>query len=570
MERKLCVVVMIARDLNSHIQLLVATYLIILLVCAFSLGYLLIKCGHSPFRTTIVILQIVTSLWLLFLVFEWVSFTQEVLLSNIRISQICLNFLAPLWLIMMRFFIVYGPKRFPLFIPVTLLIPAALSAVLLFPESSDIFKLYIAEFCFDEQARFYSLTWGPLESLTWVYLFICLFLIFRHLLKYFRNSSFVTLSDKIILLLVVWTPLVTHYLEVFFNSPYNIKPLVFSSWGVVTLYTSRRRQFFNGTPLFVWNIFNIAKESMVVLGADGSVNGNKAFVAAFGSLGDTVFDFSDGLSAELSGYIRRKEEVDGLEAEKDGTYYSISVKNVQRGNNGVMDQLVTISDVSEAKQLTLANERERIASNLHDSMGNCLIASINNLNLALMKTTLDEARSFIDLAATSITASLMMLRKIVEGLVPVDFHEVNFVSLVETVVDRISASGVHVDLDITGELEELSDPIKGFIYNACQEALTNAVIHGRAENIIIKIKNDAKTLWINILDDGRGCEEISKNHGLTTMENRVKKLNGKVNFGSPSSGGFGIYAQLPVNRYYKPDYYIKGEQGDDQRSYSRR
>jgi len=485
-------------------------------------------------------------MWLLFLLQEWVSFTHDVLLANIRVSLICLNFIAPLWLINIFLFTNQVSRKNTWLIPAILVVPSALSALLLFSESSAILKLYIKELILEEQGRFYFLTWGPLETLTGIYALCCVFLSFLLLLGYFRKNNLVKLAEKITALFILCLPITAHYLGVFFKSPFDFKPLTFSLWGAITVYLLCQRQFFNAVPSLVWNIFNITKESMIVLGADGSVNVNKTFIEEFGCRGNDFLGFTDELFPGLSGYIQQKHDVDGLEAEKDGIQYKISIQNVLGGRNKVMGQLVTISDISETKQLTLAEERSRIASGLHDSMGNCLIASVNNLHLAMIQPTLEEAKPFTDFAATFATASLMTLRIIVEGLSPVNFNETKLIPLIESVINRISASGIFVDLNISGELENLPTQIKEFVYGACQEALTNSVIHGRAENILIKLEYTGCIFWLNIMDDGRGCEKVYKNNGLNAMEERAENLGGKISFGSPSSGGFGIYAEIPV------------------------
>jgi len=317
-------------------------------------------------------------------------------------------------------------------------------------------------------------------------------------------------------------------------------------WGVIIVYLAFHRQFFNAMPALVWNIFSVTKEGMAVIGMDGSVNVNKTFVEEFGLRGDDFMDFAEELYTGLSGYISHKQEVIGLEAEKDGVYYEISVKNLSGRKNKVLGQLITFNDVSATKQLTLAKERARMSAGLHDSMGNRLIALINNLSLALMQTTVMEARPFVDTAVVSATASLMTLRKIVEGLAPVNFQETKLIPLIESVINRITASGVCVDLQIYGDPEELTAPGKVFIYNACQEALTNSIIHGKADDIIIKLECAAGMLRMDIVDNGQGCAEISKNNGLSNMESRAEALGGEVKFGSPSFGGFAIYAEIPI------------------------
>ena len=211
-----------------------------------------------------------------------------------------------------------------------------------------------------------------------------------------------------------------------------------------------------------------------------------------------------------------------------------------------VNQHITISDITEAQQLALAKERARIASDLHDNMGNRLISSINNLNLALIQPTLETARPFIDAAASSARASLMALRKIVEGLSPVNFDEAELIPLINSVIDRVSAAGIRADLRICGDMEKLSAQQKEFIYNACQEALMNAVIHGKADGVYIKLSRAANFLNVDIVDNGLGCAKIVKNRGLAAMEERVKTLGGTIRFASPSVGGFGIYAEIPA------------------------
>lgn len=536
---------MVVRDLNSYFQQMVTSYTITNLLCMFSLCYLMIKSERSPLRTSFAITQTITIIWLIFALRERISLNHAELLFNMRVCLICINFTAPLWLITILFYTGRLPKKHNWMISAILTVPFALSVPLLSSEYSDIFRLYINDLSMDEYARVYCVNWGPFESIAGINSLCCVILSFCYLLKYFRRNNSIKLFEKIAALIILWSPIIVHYIESLIKSPFDLTPLTFLLWGAVTIYLSFKRQFFNAMPSLVWNIFNIARESMAIINGDGSVNINKTFIAKFGPRCDDFFTFADELSLELSGYIRRKLDVDCLAVCKDSIHYEISIQNFSGRRDQVIGQLITINDVTETKQLTLAEERARIASGLHDSMGNCLIASINNLNLALLQQTIHEVRPFIDTAHTSTIASLMTLRKIVEGLSPVNFDETSLVTLIESVINRLSASGVCADFRISGDPEKLSVDLKEFIYNTCQESLTNSVIHGKAENIIIKLEC-ADMVRLDIVDNGRGCEKISKNNGLTSMETRAKMLNGKIRFGSPSSGGFGIYAAIPV------------------------
>ncbi|MCL1983427.1 MAG: histidine kinase [Clostridiales bacterium] len=536
---------MATRFLDSNVQLTITSYLITMIFCLYALFYLVTKIRPSQFRTMFAISQAMTILWVFFALSERVmpSFTE--IYFNVRCALICINFIAPLWLITILFYTERLPRKNYWLIPAIMAVPLALCVPLVSPPSAEISKLYIKEITFDEQARHLVEFWGPFEAATGIAALCCTFVIFYFLYSWFQKHYSIKLIEKTAMLLALCLPIALHYFDYFNNASYDVTPLAFSILGVVTIYLAEKRQFFNAVPSLVWNIFNETKESMAVLSPDGSVNLNKTFIEVFGACEDDFTAFAEDLLPGLSTYFQEPQDVSGLETERGGIYYEISISSVLDRKRKVLGKLVTINDVSEAKKLALAKERVRIASVMHDNIGNRLVASINNLNLALMKPALEEARPLLDLAATSTASSLMMLRRTVEGLSPVNFRETRLVPLLESVINRISASGVCADLQISGDIETLPAPLKEFIYNSCQEALTNSVVHGRAENINVDLKYTAGLLIMDVTDNGRGCEKVFKNNGLTTMESRAKALGGTIRFGPGLSGGFGIYVEIP-------------------------
>ncbi|MCL1808192.1 MAG: histidine kinase [Clostridiales bacterium] len=530
--------------MDSHVQLTVVTYLISMLFCLYALFYLVTKIRPSHFRTMFAITQIVTLFWLFFALNEKILPTFPEILFNVRCSLICINFVASLWLITILFYTERLPRQNYWLIPAILAVPSILCIPLLTPPSSEVFKLYIKEIYLDPPRVLHEL-WGPFEKATGLAALCCTLVIFFFLFSWFQKNYSIRRIEKTAMLIALCLPITLHYYDSFNGVSYDVTPLAFSLMGIVTIYLAEKRQFFNALPSLIWNIFNETKESMAVLDADGSVNLNKTFIDVFGFRESDFMAFVDSLHPELSLYFREQRNIAGLEIEKDGFFYEISISNMLDRRKKVLGQLMTINDVSEAKKLALAKERARIASVMHDNMGNRLVASINNLNLALLKPNLEEAKPLLDLVATSTASSLMMLRKTVEGLAPVDFCETHLVPLLESVINRISASGVITDLQISGDIEKLHATLKEFVYNSCQEALTNSVIHGRAENIVVKL-GCSDVLTMDIVDNGRGCEKIQKNNGLAAMESRAVSLGGKIRFGSPSSGGFGIHAEVPA------------------------
>jgi hypothetical protein len=62
------------------------------------------------------------------------------------------------------------------------------------------------------------------------------------------------------------------------------------------------------------------------------------------------------------------------------------------------------------------------------------------------------------------------------------------------------------------------------VYRVYQEALTNSLRHGKAQNVSIIIRLSNHRIATSILDDGCGCDTLQKGLGLTSMEQRVKSV----------------------------------------------
>ena len=544
------------RYLNSISQMMITVYLLTMVVSLFALFFLVMRIKPSPFRTSFAAAQVMTILWLYFAMFERVSlgFYKYAILTitepvipflEIRGSLVCISFIAPIWLITILFYTERLPRKRYWLIPVILATSAAPVVSLLAPVSSPLFRLYIEGIYIDEEIRALCEDWGSMEKAAGIVALACTVLMFYLLFSWFRKNSTMGIIEKTAMLLVLCLPIVLHYYDQYNDYTFDATPLAFTLLGVVTIYLASQRQFFNAMPGLVWNIFNVTKDSMAVIGASGPVAVNEAFRTAFGDREGDFFAFADELSCGLGNNIRKQREFYGIEVEKDGIHYEVSVKAVTDRKGKIRDQLVTIRDVSAAKKLAMENERARIASAMHDNLGNRIVATLNNLDLATIKPTNEEAAPYLDKAKTQATASLMVLRRIVEGLSPVDFGKAKLAPMLNSVINRITATGMDVELEIFDDLEAMPIPVKEYIYNSCQEALTNSYVHGRAKLVVIGIECEDGILRMRIADNGRGCKEINKNNGLTTMEDRAAALGGEIAFGTPLTGGFGISVEIP-------------------------
>ncbi|SRX73461.1 tetratricopeptide repeat-containing sensor histidine kinase [Aequorivita antarctica] len=83
----------------------------------------------------------------------------------------------------------------------------------------------------------------------------------------------------------------------------------------------------------------------------------------------------------------------------------------------------------------------------------------------------------------------------------------------------------------------ISETKKTTIYRILQELMTNMKKHSNANVVVLSFQQNNKKINIEYTDNGKGCEIKNKN-GLQNAENRIKTLNGTINFESKPNGGF--------------------------------
>jgi signal transduction histidine kinase len=82
------------------------------------------------------------------------------------------------------------------------------------------------------------------------------------------------------------------------------------------------------------------------------------------------------------------------------------------------------------------------------------------------------------------------------------------------------------------------------IYRMIQESITNAIRHGKATQIWVHISGAEGEIIILVRDNGIGCKEIKQGFGTRHIKERIKMLNGTVEF--DGSDGFTVTARIPI------------------------
>lgn len=200
------------------------------------------------------------------------------------------------------------------------------------------------------------------------------------------------------------------------------------------------------------------------------------------------------------------------------------------------------------EELAVSKERNRLARDIHDTLGHTmtiLISMLEIMNINFYKEP-EKTKEMSLKAADIAREGLKELRQSISGIAEQKAGRASLVRDLRNLMVECEQSGVKIDFIMDEELD-LEDPMySDVIYRCCQEAVTNALRHGKARGITIILQESRGKIKLFIFDDGVGCKKIKKGYGLQGMEERIGSLKGSIVYGSDGKKGFNINVELPI------------------------
>ncbi len=198
----------------------------------------------------------------------------------------------------------------------------------------------------------------------------------------------------------------------------------------------------------------------------------------------------------------------------------------------------------EVNRLNVVEERNRIARDIHDTLGHNMTALIMQLQMAehLMKEDLAKAEELLCNAVKTAKDSLSGIREVVETLRGSEAVDVPAESLKKLISEFSARTGAEIELEMSGEHVVKDTSANIAVFHIIQEALTNAVRHGKAAKICVCLEYTDRSIAFRVSDNGNGAVDIKEGYGLKGIRERVEAFRGKVEFGS--ADGFYIKGVL--------------------------
>ena len=201
----------------------------------------------------------------------------------------------------------------------------------------------------------------------------------------------------------------------------------------------------------------------------------------------------------------------------------------------------------ESVKVAETRERNRLAREIHDTLGHSLTGIITGIEACVMimdvapEATKEQLHAIAEVARSGIRD----VRRSVNALRPDALEHMDLGNALEQMIDGTRRStGVTIDYECQIHLGGFSQDEEDIIYRIVQESITNAIRHGKATQIRVRIGREFHILDIHIQDNGTGCADIKKGFGLHHMQERLDILGGTLIY--DGSHGFVIHAQIPI------------------------
>jgi two-component system, NarL family, sensor histidine kinase UhpB len=217
------------------------------------------------------------------------------------------------------------------------------------------------------------------------------------------------------------------------------------------------------------------------------------------------------------------------------------------GFNAMLDRLEAERTASTTRALQAQEaERQRIAQELHDEVGQSLTAVLLGLKQEINRAP-PEVAAELELVRTTTRTSLEEVRRISQHLRPgvlVDLGLLN--SLSSLASDLTARTGIPVQRDFLPGLPLLRAESELVTYRVAQEALTNVARHAHASAVELGISHRGDSLVLRVTDDGVGCSGANVGAGIQGMKERAQMVGGRLELRPRSGGGTEVRLEIPI------------------------
>lgn len=362
----------------------------------------------------------------------------------------------------------------------------------------------------------------------------------------------------------------------------DLTPVVFNISAVILWWGIFRYRIFKILPIARETVFERMADGIIVVDEERNlVDSNEAAGRIFGlrgaacsgrNLRDMLPELSEALGGELPGPEAAPEAAPEsirweMRIERNGAarFYEVSACRLldQRYRNAWVLIVSDITDLHNARdqvmrqreELAALEERDRLARELHDNLGQILSFAVIESEAGLREIergNTDKATAYLKRLRDVLDSSHSDLRGFVHRMKESVYAAIPVESLLRQEAEAFTATcGLPVALSVAkGSMPRLSAARKADLIGLVKEALTNIARHAKASHVSISLVSGKAGESLCIEDNGAGFDpalaRAAGGMGLANMEARASALGGRLKVDSARGAGTRLVLTLPA------------------------
>ncbi len=348
---------------------------------------------------------------------------------------------------------------------------------------------------------------------------LVLLIFYRHKHQENKHSELLLLSELFIIILLFWLT----------NASYN--DLIFLAFADIFFSTKDPGVIKNQ---FYWGSFAVVAGIILLLSNDKLL----AIFVTLPSL-DVYIDTLPTNLAVLAGAIRNLLVTLNIVAFTWALLtYVVYMTNKQRNIEEelrMMDRanLELKSYIEVAEENAEIRERKRISREIHDTLGHALTGISAGIDAVLVLVDMDKesAKKQLHNLSEIVRQGIVDVRRSLNKMRPGALEELTLKASLQALIKPYTKiANLTIELDYQWGEVDFEKTTEIVIFRAIEEAITNSIRHGQAQHIWLKLTHDETHYYVDISDNGRGCQNIKYGFGLTQMQERLATIGGKVSY----------------------------------------
>ena len=229
----------------------------------------------------------------------------------------------------------------------------------------------------------------------------------------------------------------------------------------------------------------------------------------------------------------------------------------QRQQTALLEELTgrLVRERATAERAAVAEERARIARELHDVIGHevTVIALQADAAAAALAKAPERAAAPVEAIRRSAAEALAEMRRVVGMLRAAEEEDLRpqpGLTDVPELVAKSRAAGAAVELTLRPPDRPTHASVELAAYRLVQEALTNARRHAPGAPVGVRVVGDSDAVTVEVVNERTGAvpspRPESSGFGLVGMRERVRMLGGRLDAGPTETGGYALTARLPL------------------------